>query len=111
VNACCSKAEEWRTDCHLLIGHLPRYSISEIVRDIKSNTSKWIHETWTDEFAWQEGYGVFSVSTSHIEKTKEYIRNQEEHHKKHSFEDELRRFKKMHGLSTEDDAPPPPKEE
>ena len=90
---------------HLLIGHLPRYSISEIMRDIKSNTSKWIHETWADEFAWQGGYGVFSVSVSHVEKTRAYIRKQEEHHKKHSFEDELRKFKELHGLSIEEDQP------
>jgi REP element-mobilizing transposase RayT len=92
---------------HLLIGMVPRCTISEILRDIKANTSKWIHETWPNqEFAWQEGYGVFSVSISHIEKTKDYIRRQEEHHKKHSFEDELRRFKELHGLTTDDHTPP-----
>ena len=71
---------------HLLIGIAPRHAIATILRDIKANASKWIHETWPgQEFAWQEGYGVFSVSISHIEKTRAYIRNQEEHHKKQSF--------------------------
>ena len=92
---------------HLLIGAAPRHAISDVLRDIKSNTSKWIHETWPKhEFAWQEGHGVFSVSISHIEKTKACIRNQPEHHKKHSFEDEQSQFKKLHGLMDQADGSP-----
>ncbi|MBX3475189.1 MAG: IS200/IS605 family transposase [Planctomycetes bacterium] len=92
---------------HLLIGFAPRHAVSDVLRDIKANTSKWIHEEWPkQEFAWQEGYGVFSVSISHIDKAREYIRNQAEHHKKHSFADELRRFKEVHGLADEPDALP-----
>jgi REP element-mobilizing transposase RayT len=93
---------------HLLVGFAPRHAISDVLRDIKANTSKWTHETWPKrEFGWQEGYGVFSVSISHIEKAREYIRNQHEHHKKHTFADELERFKEMHDLTDEPDAPPP----
>jgi putative transposase len=92
---------------HLLVGIVPRYALSDILRDVKANTSKWIHETWPgQEFAWQEGYGVFSVSISHIERTRVYIRSQEEHHKKHTLKEELDRFKQMHGLQTEDDPCP-----
>jgi putative transposase len=91
---------------HLLIGSAPRHAISDVLRDIKANTTKWIHETWPKhEFGWQEGYGVFSVSISHIKKAKKYIQNQAEHHKKHTLADELRKFKEMHGLE-EGDGPP-----
>ena len=84
---------------HLLIGFAPKNSVAEVLRDIKANSSRWIHETWPDhEFGWQEGYGVFSVSVSHIDKTKAYIRNQAQHHAKHTLEDELRDFMKLHGL-------------
>jgi putative transposase len=92
---------------HLLIGLLPRYAIADILRDIKANTSKWVHEIWPGvEFEWQEGYGVFSVSVSHVEKSRAYIRNQQEHHKTQTFEDELRKFRNIHGLETHDDEPP-----
>ena len=89
---------------HLLIGMAPKHAISDVLRDVKANTSKWIHETWPkQEFAWQEGYGVFSVSISHIDKTRAYILNQPEHHKRHTFEDELHRFKELHGLGDQSD--------
>ena len=92
---------------HLLMGMAPKYAISDVLRDVKANTSKWIHETWPkQEFGWQEGYGVFSVSISHIEKTREYIRNQPEHHRKHTFEEELRKFKELHGLADVADESP-----
>lgn len=65
-------------------------SLSEIVRDIKAGSSKFINENkWYDrKFHWQEGYGAFSYSNSQIDKVCKYILNQEEHHKKESFRDE-----------------------
>jgi REP element-mobilizing transposase RayT len=64
--------------------------ISDLVRDIKNNSSKFINDNkWLrGKFAWQEGYGVFSYSHSQIENVYNYILNQEEHHKKRSFKEE-----------------------
>ncbi len=60
-------------------------------RIIKTNSSRWIRERHA-EFAWQTGYGVFSVSESNVSAVTKYITSQEEHHKKHSFQDEFRAF-------------------
>lgn len=89
---------------HLLIGMPPRHALSDVMRELKSNSSKWVHETFPDrEFGWQDGYGVFSVSISKLKPTREYIQTQEAHHAKTSFQDELRWFVESHGLQYMDD--------
>ena len=76
---------------HLLVRWRPDASISDLMRRLKGNSSKWIHETFPERraFAWQEGYSVFSVSQRLVDKASQYIRNQKEHHKTVSFVDEL----------------------
>jgi hypothetical protein len=64
---------------------------------LKGNSSKWIGEQGID-FAWQEGYGAFSVSSSNLDAVTRYIRNQEIHHRKFRFEDEFRALLKKHGV-------------
>jgi REP element-mobilizing transposase RayT len=89
---------------HLLIGLSMTNAIADLLRDVKANSSRWVHETWPkQEFGWQDGYAAFSVSVSMIARTRKYIRNQEEHHKKHSLEDELHGFLKMHGMMLNED--------
>lgn len=84
---------------HLLLGLLPRHAPADILRDIKANTSRWIHTKWPKQpFAWQEGYAVFSVSIGKLQRTREYIRNQKEHHKKVSFRQELQWFLDNHAI-------------
>ncbi len=76
---------------HLLIGfNSLNFKIPDLIRDIKSNSSKFINdENWFDgKFNWQEGYGAFSYSRSQIDKVVNYINNQEEYHKKKSFREE-----------------------
>jgi REP element-mobilizing transposase RayT len=75
---------------HAFVGLKPAMRISDLVRDIKNNSSKFINDNkWLrGKFAWQEGYGVFSYSHSQIENVYNYILNQEEHHKKRSFKEE-----------------------
>ena len=75
---------------HAFIGLKPSIAISDLVRDIKNNSSKFINERKLvrGKFSWQEGYGVFSYSHSHIQNVYEYILNQQEHHKKKTFRDE-----------------------
>ena len=75
---------------HLLIslGRLDKYT--EIIKNIKSNSSQWIHKNFPkySDFAWQDGYGSFTVSYSAIADVQNYIANQEKHHKAQSFENE-----------------------
>ena len=75
---------------HILIGLHPSISISDMARDIKSGSSKWINEDGLikGKFKWQEGYGAFTYSKSQIGSVAKYILNQPEHHKKKSFKEE-----------------------
>jgi REP element-mobilizing transposase RayT len=75
---------------HCFIGLKPSMSLSELIRDVKNNSSKFINEKQLDkgEFQWQEGFGAFSYATSQVKNVYTYILNQEEHHKKSSFKDE-----------------------
>ena len=72
---------------HIFIGLNPGKAISDLVRDIKQNSSKFIKkkQMLIENFAWQEGYGAFSYSHSQIDKVVKYIKNQEEHHRKKTF--------------------------
>lgn len=75
---------------HLLIGFSPDCSISELVREIKANSSRWINENnlVNRKFEWQVGFGAFTVGQSQVPRVLNYIINQENHHKKKSFRDE-----------------------
>ena len=76
--------------CHLFVGFKPTISIPDFVKEIKVESNEFINsKCWTPcRFKWQEGYGVFSYSQSHIDRVCKYIINQEEHHKKQSFKKE-----------------------
>lgn len=75
---------------HALVGATPVVSPSQIVQRIKGESSYWIRRTFPalKDFGWQDGYGMFSVSKSHIPRVVEYIKNQRVHHAKQSFEEE-----------------------
>lgn len=81
---------------HILIGFKPNMSISDLVRDIKAGSSKFINDSkWINgKFNWQEGFGAFSYSKSHLDNVVKYILNQKEHHKKKSFKEEYLQFLK-----------------
>jgi REP element-mobilizing transposase RayT len=83
---------------HMLVRIRPSQSAAEIARVAKANSSRWIRER-SPEFAWQTGYGVFSVSESNIPSVTKYIATQEEHHKKHSFQDEFVAFLKKNRIA------------
>ncbi len=85
---------------HLLLRIHPQFAISKTVQLLKANSSKWINEQhkMRGKFQWQRGYGAFSVSQSMAEVVKEYIANQEEHHREQSFETEYLGFLKKHGI-------------
>jgi len=86
---------------HLLIALPPKMNLSKVVCDLKANSSKWMNEKGV-RFAWQEGYGAFSVSPSRIVDGQRYIRNQAEHHKKRNFEDEFVDLLRRSGISFEE---------
>jgi putative transposase len=67
---------------------------------MKGGSSKWIHDEFPalHDFAWQEGYGAFSIGVSQIDDTKRYVANQAEHHRKLSYEEELIAFLERHGI-------------
>ena len=69
-------------------------TIADGMRDLKRDSAKWLkkREPSLGDFQWQEGYGVFSVSPSHLPALLEYVANQERHHRKESYQDELRRI-------------------
>ena len=79
---------------HIFIGLKPSIAISDLVRDIKACSSKFINDNkWMrGKFNWQEGFGAFSYSRSHIDKVVHYILNQQEHHRKKSFREEYIEF-------------------
>ena len=75
---------------HCFLGLKPTIAVSELMKSVKAKSSKYIndHKLTNNRFEWQEGYGVFSYSHSHIDKVYRYIVNQEEHHRKKSFREE-----------------------
>lgn len=79
---------------HILVGMKPSISISDLVRDIKAGSSKFINDSkWINgKFNWQEGFGAFSYSKSSIDNVVKYILNQEERHKKKKFKEEYLDF-------------------
>lgn len=79
---------------HILVSMTPNISISDLVRDIKAGSSKFINDNkWLNgKFNWQEGYGAFSYSKSNVDLVVKYILNQEEHHKNKTFKNEYLDF-------------------
>ncbi len=85
---------------HILVSLKPDNSISGLVRDIKSNSSKFINEKkwFVGKFHWQKGFGAFSYSRSQIDDVVHYIKNQKEHHKKISFKEEYKKLLDLYGI-------------
>lgn len=81
---------------HVFVGLKPSTSVSDLSRDIKNNSSKFINERGflNQQFSWQEGYGAFSYGHSQIDAVYQYILNQEEHHRKKTFKEEYLDFLK-----------------
>ena len=83
---------------HLLLSIPASMALSKAVQLIKGGSSHWMKETFpkVTGFAWQDGYGAFTVSQSQLDAVREYIRNQEEHHRTKSFAEEYRAFLERH---------------
>jgi hypothetical protein len=83
---------------HLLVSLRPVHCIADVLRELKKESSVWAKQHFSKTFEWQEGYAAFSVSPSAIASVKKYIANQEEHHQRVSFVDELKEFLKSAGI-------------
>jgi putative transposase len=85
---------------HLVVKFKPDRSVAEMLRLIKANSSKWDNEKHGElgRFAWQSGYGAFSVSQSQRDALLAYVANQEAHHRVRSFQDAYREFLLKHGV-------------
>ena len=122
-------ADDWRDDLHGYIGGiirrhgsdllaagsvedhihllfpLPRtVSVAELVKEIKSGSTRWIHESASRpaNFYWQAGYGIFSLSPSHKEAIQQYIATQREHHTTTTFQEEYRKLLKKYGIEPDE---------
>jgi REP element-mobilizing transposase RayT len=85
---------------HALLSIPATISIADILRVLKTNSSRWVHEQFPERkrFGWQAGYGAFTVSGSQSDDVRNYIASQEEHHRKVSFQEEFVTLLKKHGL-------------
>jgi REP element-mobilizing transposase RayT len=85
---------------HLLIGLRATACLADVVRDVKAVSPRWVHEEIGERaFAWQEGYGAFTVSASQRDVVRAYIANQEEHQRKRTFQEEYRELLKHGGVA------------
>jgi putative transposase len=89
---------------HILLLLSRKFAIKDVVEEAKTETTKWLKKQGTTfaDFHWQAGYGAFSVSESNIPKVKAYLANQEEHHKRRSYQDEFRELCRRHGIDLDE---------
>jgi REP element-mobilizing transposase RayT len=89
---------------HLFVGLKPSTALSDLIRDVKNNTSNFINDNkWlAEKFSWQEGYGAFSYSHSHIHHVYQYILNQQAHHQKKTFKEEYTELLEKFEISFEE---------
>ncbi len=85
---------------YLLVSLSKTLPVAKAIQLIKGGSSSWIHSTFPDliNFAWQEGYGAFSISYSNLGKVKHYIENQREHHRHRTFKEEYLKFLKKYNI-------------
>lgn len=89
-----------RNHAHLVLRLPANRAISDIVRVIKTNSSRWLNQKKgnAEKFAWQSGYAAFSISESLLPEVRAYVRNQDEHHHKRTFQEELRLLLEKHKI-------------
>jgi REP element-mobilizing transposase RayT len=89
---------------HILCRLSKTLGVATLIRELKRDSSKWIKEEnpRLADFHWQNGYGALSLSPSHVDALVEYIINQEEHHRRETFQDEFRRLCKKYGVAIDE---------
>jgi putative transposase len=93
-----------RDHVHLLVRVPANHSVADVARLIKTNSSRWIHGRWCQhrQFAWQTGYGAFTVSESGLGAVRDYISRQQEHHKRRSFQEEFLAFIRKNKIAVDE---------
>lgn len=86
---------------HILCNLARTVAIAQLLKEVKASSSAWVKDRVADlrDFYWQGGYGAFSVSPSNVEQVSQYIANQEEHHRKRTFQEEFRLLLERHGIA------------
>src|SRR5438105_612878 len=86
---------------HVLTYLPPTVPVADALRVLKANSSRWVHEQWPDcrSFAWQAGYGAFGVSESNRDAVRQYVEDQEAHHRTVTFQEEFLTFLRRHGIA------------
>ena len=87
---------------HVLCQLSKNLAACKLLEEVKKNSSKWMKEQGVIDFAWQSGYGVFSVSQSNADEVRKYIEGQAEHHRKRDFKDEFREFCRRYNVSLDE---------
>ena len=89
---------------HLLLSMPTTIAVAKAIQSIKSGSSAWIHQTFPElrNFGWQQGYGAFSISVSHLAETISYIEHQVEHHRTRTFQEEYLTFLKKHEVTLDE---------
>ena len=89
---------------HILCRLSKNIAIKDLVRELKSDSSSWVkgEVPSLEDFYWQSGYGAFSVSPGHVDALREYIADQENHHRQESFQDEFRRICRKYGVEIDE---------
>ena len=87
---------------HILVELKATHTLADVIREIKRGSSVWVHQHGARTFAWQAGYGAFTVSPSQLDKVKRYIANQMEHHRKKTFEEEYVELLRLSGVEVDE---------
>jgi putative transposase len=88
---------------HLLMGLRATHRLADVLREIKASSSEWVHQKiGLRAFAWQEGYGAFTVSASQLAAVKSYIARQEEHHRRRTFQEEYLQLLRQSGVAIDE---------
>lgn len=88
---------------HLAIGLSRTITIADLISELKTSSSQWMKTQSASTFAWQRGYGAFTLGKSDLDALMRYIDNQEEHHRKIDFRDELRAILKRYGVEYDEE--------
>jgi putative transposase len=104
IDGSCIEINGMPDHIHLLAILPPKIAISDALRDIKANSSKWVHESKPDlaRFGWQDGYAAFTVSKSQVDPVREYIRGQKHHHGQRDYKAELLGLLERHDVEYDD---------
>ena len=88
---------------HILVALPPDISVSDVLKFVKANSSRWMKQRFERQFAWQKGFGSFTVSRSGVDAVAKYIRDQEIHHRKMDYRDEFEGFLKKNEIEFEEE--------